>query len=395
MKKIFAAVCLLACAFLFCACGSIFSADHYESYPFVEESGDRSDGDQEIRNYSALRAAILELIENHEEQGFFRFGSYSGSLIDDLAAVCVEIKNEDPLGAYAVEDIDYDTSRIVSYYTSEISISYKKTAEEIEQIRSVSGLGEFGSFIREIMAGYAEKSVVRVYSSVIDEQYIIELVEDIYYDEPLLSVVRPTVRVKAYPNDGAERIYEISLDYGYDAQTLSEMGARLSERVEEFSTGLGDGDTLALAMGCARQLAELDEEDGRKYSFAGTAYGTLIEGSNDAEGLAMAYKALCDELDIYCRVVRGQRSGENLSSHTWNIIGIGDDYYHVDISRFMEMIFLLSDEEMWSEYYWNRDDYPTCSGSLGPEEILEQNTKDKTENTGAEDDDTKINDENK
>lgn len=342
-----------------------------------------------------MRAAIIELIENHEEQGFFRFGSYSGSLIDDLAAVCVEIKNDDPLGSYAVESISYDTSRIVSYYTSEISISYKKTAEEIGQIRSVSGLGEFGSYIRELMAGYAKKSVVRVFSSVIDEQYIIELVEDLYYADPLLSVVKPAVRVRAYPDNGAERIYEISLDFGRDSGTLSEMGAQLSAKAREFCTSLGDGDTLALAMGCARRLGELDGEDGKKYSFAGTAYGTLIEGSDDAEGLAMAYKTLCDELGIYCCVVRGQLSGENLSSHAWNIIGIGDEYYHVDISRFMEMMFLLSDEEMWSEYYWNRDDYPVCSGSLGPEEILEQNKGGNTEDTAPGEAGSEINDENK
>ena len=370
MKK-FAAI-LICIAMLFSsACASIFSADHYESYPFTEPEGEHGAQEQEIRNYSSLKGAIMELVQNHTEQASFRFGSYSGSLVDDLAAVCVEIKTEDPLGAYAVDNISYDTSRIVSYYTSEINITYRRSAQEIGAIQSVSGLGEFGSFIRRMMDEYAPSGVVRVYSSVVNEDYIARLVEDSYYSDPLLSVLRPAVKVSAYPASGAERIYEISLDYGLEHDELLALDEELGLRLEELASSLGEGDSLNLALRCAVQLSNMVNMEQESCLYPATAYGALVEGSDEPFGLAMAYKALCTRLGIDCHVVRGEHSGEGVDDHAWNIIAIDGEYYHVDISRFDHRAFLLSDEDIWGEYYWDKDAYPSCHGSLGPEDVFE------------------------
>lgn len=370
MKK-FAAI-LICIAMLFSsACASVFSADYYESYPFAEPEGEHGAQEQEIRNYSSLKSAIMELVQNHTEQASFRFGSYSGSLVDDLAAVCVEIKTEDPLGAYAVENISYDTSRIVSYYTSEISITYRRSAQEIAAVQSVSGLGEFGSFIRRMMDEYAASGVVRVYSSVVNEEYIARLVEDSYYSDPLLSVLKPSVKVSAYPASGAERIYEISLDYGLARDKLAAMDEQLGLRLEELASSLGDGDSLALALRCAVQLSNMVNMEQEACLYPATAYGALLEGSDNPLGLAMAYKALCTRLGIDCHVVRGERSDKGVEDHAWNIIAIEGEYYHADISRFDHRTFLLSDEDIWGEYYWDKDAYPSCHGGLGPGDVFE------------------------
>lgn len=366
------------------ACASIFAAEYYDSYPFVDEAGDYEGEGQEIRNYSMLKSAILELINSHTEQASFRFGSYSGSLIDDLAAVCVEIKNDDPLGAYAVSDISYDTSRIVSYYTSEISISYKKSAEEIKAVQTVNGLGEFGNHVKNFMESYGTKTVVKVYSSVINEEYIEELVHDYYRGDPLLTAMEPTVSVSAYPAAGAERIYEISLRYGEPAEVLLAMDAELTARVEELALSLGEGDSLSLALRLVQNLSDMTGRDEEACAHPGTAYGALMEGSDDPLGLAMACKALCDRLGISCYVVEGEYNDDGVRDHAWNIIGLDGEYYHVDVSRFAlssDKAFLLSDEDIWGEYYWTKDDYPKCAGSLGPEDVFEPPADEQPENT--------------
>ncbi len=368
MKKILAAALCFAMLFA-CGCGSVFSAEYYDSYPFVEAGDDHDGTEQEIRNYASLKSAILDLVKTRTEQASFRFGSYSGSLIDDLAAVCVEIKNREPLGAYAVKSISYDTSRIISYYTADISISYSRSAEEIAAVRSVSGLGEFGSHVRRLMESYDGTTVVRVYSSVINEDYIAGLIEEYYYADPLLSVLEPKVEIMAYPDSGAERIYRLSLDYGTDRESLLAMDKELSLRVEELASSLGIGESLLLALECAEKLSEMAAMEEEACLYPGTAYGALVEGSGDCLALAMAYKALCDRLGLDCLVVRGEYNGEG--DHAWNIIAIDGEYYHADISRFGQRAFLLSDEDIWGEYYWSRDSYPRCEGSLGPEDVFE------------------------
>lgn len=139
------------------ACASLFTKEYYWAQSYSDQSQEYSGEEQEIKTYSMLRSAVMRMVGNGEESASFRFGSYSGSLVDDLAAVCVEIKNETPLGAYAVEDISFDTSRIVSYYTADISIRYSVSVEEIAAVVVVSGLGEFGEHLRAAMASGTEK----------------------------------------------------------------------------------------------------------------------------------------------------------------------------------------------------------------------------------------------
>lgn len=373
MKKLCAILLCLAVVLAMSACASLFEDEYYYSESYADLSGEYEGSDQEIRNYSMLKSAILALVEQGEESASFRFGSYSGSLIDDLAAACVEVKNETPIGAYAVEDISYDTSRIVSYYTAEISISYTRSAEEIARVEHVSGLGEFGSHILNVMDSYASLTVLNVYSSAVNEEYIRQLIHGYYYADPFLTVIEPEVGVAAYPDSGAERIYEISFKYGLSAERLGEMESQLRARVEAMCSDIGGEDGLVMALRCAQSLSGMASGEAQ-CSYPDTAYGALIEGSVQPLGLALAYKALCDELGIECVVVSGELNDGGVIDHAWNIIGLDGDYYHVDISRFggnPAASFLLADEDIWGEYFWNQEDYPQCAGPLGPGDVFE------------------------
>lgn len=60
-----------------------------------------------------------------------------------------------------------------------------------------------------------------------------------------------------------------------------------------------------------------------------SAYGALIEGKTVCSGYAMAYKALCDYLDLECYVIVGEQGGEG---HAWNMVKIDGEKYYVDCS---------------------------------------------------------------
>ena len=105
MKKRIAAFSLVL-VLLLCATGcGMFETEYTYSEPYVDTL-DRDTGDAtEVRNYSMLKAAILDMINSHQESAEFRFSNYNGTVSDDLAAVCLEIKSTNPLGAYAVDTL--------------------------------------------------------------------------------------------------------------------------------------------------------------------------------------------------------------------------------------------------------------------------------------------------
>lgn len=51
-----------------------------------------------------------------------------------------------------------------------------------------------------------------------------------------------------------------------------------------------------------------------------SAYGALVTGKTVCSGYAYAYKAICDELGLYCQVISGYNGD---GSHAWNKIGDG------------------------------------------------------------------------
>ncbi len=381
---------ILVCGLMLSAagCGSLFSSEYYYSEPYRDEVSIGDGTETEVKNYTTLKNAILQLVYEREESAQFRFGSYTGSLMDDLAAVCHEIKTSTPIGAFAVEDISYDTSRIVSYYTADIKIEYKKSAAEIAAIVTVNGLGELGSHILSVMGDYSPETVVRIYSTAASEEYIRDFIRDSYYADPFLVSQLPDFDVFAYPDSGPERIYLVDFRYSAMPERLREMGGQLLARAEELAQSLGEDEPVFLALRCADQLSEMCANTETAIAWPKTAYGSLVEGGSDPEGLALAYKALCDKLGIDCKVVLGEREDDGGKEHAWNIICIDGDYYHVDVSRFHAdaySSFLLSDADIWGEYYWDRERYPVCSGVLGPEDVFQMPQEEPDENAPPED----------
>ena len=89
-----------------------------------------------------------------------------------------------------------------------------------------------------------------------------------------------------------------------------------------------------------------------------TAYDALVSGTADSCGLAMAYKAVCDALNIPCQVVSGRFQG---TERCWNVVQIGGNYYYLDLSMQSETLWLRSDESMRTTYQWDAESCPACT----------------------------------
>ena len=98
-------------------------------------------------------------VNEHARQGTIRLYNYTSDVEQDVDAACREVMEEDPLGAFAVADIHYTASRIVSYYEVAVSLSYSHTAQEVDAIRSVSGTTAIQQQLRQAMANFSSSLV--------------------------------------------------------------------------------------------------------------------------------------------------------------------------------------------------------------------------------------------
>ena len=366
-------VCLLlslAALLTLSGCRSLFERDYYYEAPYSGDIGTRSDTATEIRNYSMLKTALTNMITNHTERGEFRFSNYNGSLSEDLAAACFEIKSEHPLGAYAVETLSYDTSYVVSYYVANIYIGYKRTAEELNSIVYTTAVPDFDESVRAAVDASAPELVIRCFASGVDEEYITKLVRRHYYDNPVALVLEPETEVTRYPTDGDNGIYDIRFVYGVGPPRRDAMTKTTESALEAAAAAMTETEPPLLALEAARRLSEnCAQSDG---TYADTVYGAMVLGRADSKGMALAYRALCGALGIECTVVEGLFGSMATEPHFWNIIGLEGEHYHVDVSALAEnpaAAFLLSDDALWGRYIWETTEYPACDGPLSYAEV--------------------------
>ena len=365
MKKRVLALALLS-ALLLGACGSIYDAEYVYSAPYDDETQNTGGGEgEDIRSYAQLESAITAMVNGAEAGGKLRFSNYSGPVADDMAVVCNEIKTQTPMGAYAVEELTYDLSRIVSYYTAEVFISYKRSASEIRNVVTVNGISALKNHLSEKVAAHDRHEVLRVYSSAVNDEYIRGLIHQACLDAPLICEGEPEVKVTAYPGEGVNRIYDIELSYAADGSAFARRRAEAEDILSVVCAPLMGRAAGETALSCAAWLVGNCTADGGSED---TAYAALLDGRAGSLGFAMAYKAMCDMLELECLIVEGSLGTLGAQTHFWNIVNIGGDYYHIDISRIRdtawEDAFLLSDDMAWGTYMWDAEKYPACNGAL-------------------------------
>lgn len=364
-KRCMTAVLAAVTVLLLAGCASLYEADYYYSEEYAGGITVDEVGGTEVRNISMLKAALIALINSGQEHGQLKLSNYNGSPQDDLARVCYEVKNDNPIGAYAVSDITVNTNRIVSYYVAEIDISYKKDVDEIKSVINTVTVAEFSNRVLEAVRGYQDKIVLKIYSSTVDTAYIQKLIEDSYYDDPLVPVILPEVTVTAYPEEGANRIFEIGLDFAASPEKMDAMSEEAAAAVRAVCDATTATEPGPLALEVVKYLSGTCTAE-EETDFGGTAYAALTAGSADSKAVALAFKAICNELGLECLVVKGSL-GAMAEQHFWNIIKLGDDHYHVDVSRFAESpegSFLVSDDRLWGRYIWEAGSYPACTGEL-------------------------------
>ena len=346
MKKRIMALAL-ALTLALTGCSSLLEREYFDISRYEPVSvGENNLSALRVETYQGLVNAILYLVSEGAEQGVLNLHNYNRDVADDLARACREVIQEDPLGAYAVDYIRHDFSRIVSYYEVNIYISYRRTPEQINSIVRVTGSSAIRQALSQTLSTFSPETVLRVSYFSEDEDYILNLAHQAYYDAPVTALGMPEITISVYPATGYQKIVEVTLDYPDSPAVLRRCSQELSAHPLEFGT---TPEELYTALS---ETLSIDIPFG-----GNTPYAALIEGSANSEGAALAYKLLCDRAGVPCTVVCGQLDGR---THFWNIALLGNTYRHLDLSF---GLFALTDAELTEAgaYQWNLAEYPSCT----------------------------------
>lgn len=364
--KLTALILTVAAVLSLGGCSGIYNKEYlsvnkYE--PAVQESYSSKDKIS-VRNFSGLKQAILRFAYAGETEGRVVFdSSYEGDPLEDMASACWQVRTQDALCAYCVENIAYELTKIVTTNEASVYISYSSFCESADNIIHLPFSYGIESTLREALENRDRTLVVLVASSSYSAEDIEGLLTKVYRENPAVVPREPQASVNMYSGTGVQRLYEISINYGLTSDELEQRVAAL-QAIDAFS-GL-DTESLSeyeRALAACRYL--MDNCGISDSSNDNTAYAALVNRQANSEGIAFAYVELCRQLGLECNIVYGQLFWED---YCWNIVKVDGNYYHVDatecIRSGLESGFLKNDESFWGNYRWDVASYPKCVGDL-------------------------------
>ena len=312
-------------------------------------------------SYQELVNALIYLVNAGAQEGTIRLYLDPEELEGDLEAACLEVVQEDPLGAYAVEHIKYRVTSLVTYEEARVSLTYRRTPEQIASIVQATGVTAIRTELAAALSAFDSECVLRISYFDGDEDFIRDLAAQAYYSVPVCALGMPHLDIQIYPDSGLQRIVEILLTYPLDSAELSRRARQVELWLEELTAPLADRQGDALLSGAARAIlaaGTCTPEGG------GTAYALMEDGLADSEGFALALAALGERLELSCQVARGTLGDQ---PHFWNVVRTSDGWRHLDLSALAEGTLLFYTDQELSQlgYLWDADSLPPCGPSEG------------------------------
>ena len=308
-----------------------------------------------VQNYQELVNALIYLINQGEESGSIRYSGEEADFKKLMDEACLEVKQEDPLGAYAVDYIKYSVISIVGSYEADVQITYRRTREQVASIVDATGAAAIRSELSRALSSFDTEVVLRISYFEEDEAYIQQLVRQAYLSNPATALDFPDAQVAMYPESGQQRIVEVTLTYHQSLQTLESWRNSLSreaERICQPLTELTIKEKLDGITGTLQSMGAYSAQGGS------TAYDALLGGGGDSQGVALAFSLLCRQVGVTCSVVDGQKNGQ---SHFWNVVQTASGYRHVDLSRTGSVTYNVDQTMTQQGYVWDTQQVPACN----------------------------------
>ena len=347
------AVVIVLAAFFLTGCTDWMDGSYVSVTPHVDQEETVSSEMIGVSTYNELEQAVENLVSKGIEDGLICLDGFEEEDAEEsLNRVVRHIKVFYPIGAFAVETIEYDLGISGDLPAVAIHIQYNRNLSQLRTLKRAKGMDEAMVVLQNAADNYASSAIVLVeaYSSLDFSQAL----QDYADASPDRIMEVPQITVNTYPKNGANCVLEVFFNYQTNRDSLRSM----RERVEDvFSSARlyvsGDGEAEEKY---TQLYAFLTERFDYQYDTSITpSYSLICHGVGDSRAFAVVYAAMCHSAGLECSVVSGTRNGD---PWFWNMVCSDGLYRHVDLIHSSEFT-MLADDEM-SGYVWDYSAYPEC-----------------------------------
>lgn len=345
---------MLVFSLLLCGCG--WMDGYYVSVtPHQEQLSANQSGDVSASDYLQLRAALENLVNSGLESAVINVGGYQQEMVERGIKTAVHYVQElYPLGAYAVDEVEYEIGTVGGQPAVAVNISYIHGRSEILKVQKARGMDRAEQIVAEVLEQCSDGVVMSVTGY--EEMDWVQLVEDYAKLNPNKVMELPQVAVGIYPDAGTSRVVELKFAYQTSRESLRHMQTEVQRIFASAALYINSdaSDSLKYAQLYNFLMERSDYEIEKSIT---PAYSLLNHGVGDSEAFAMVYAAMCRQAGLECMIVPGTRQGE---PWYWNLIREDGIYYHLDLlqSSAAGQFRKMTDAEMQG-YVWDYSAYPS------------------------------------
>lgn len=368
-------ILLLTVSLLLCGC-SLFEGSYVHVTPYLEQTAQNRSEAVSASNYRQLRSVVEAMVGQGLETGVIHVADFDQRLVEKhMNAVAFHVRETYPVGAYAVEDIEYEIGTSSGRPAIAVTITYRHSRIEIQRIRTVRNMESAEALIGAALDNRESVLVLKV-DEYADTDFS-QIVKDYGEENPDTVMEIPQVATAAY-GAGTSRVIELTFTYQTSRDSMRTMQSQVQTVFDSAALYVrGDGSD-------SQKLSQLygflmERFDYKKETSITPTYSLLCHGVGDSRAFAVVYAAMCRQAGLDSRIVVGTRDGE---PWVWNMVCNGGNYFHVDLLRSsMEGGFRMYLDGQMDGYVWDYSAYPRCNESYQPpvvEEIREEEVPEET-----------------
>ena len=366
---------LLTLSLLLGGCGW-FQGSYVNVTPYQHQSGTGQTGVISAWNYYQLRKALETLVASGIENSVIDIANYDAKAVEVNLNQAVEyIRNEYPIGAYAVEEIVCEVGTSSGKPAIAVSITYSHSRSELYRIKKVQTMEDAEWSVGNALRNFDTVLVMEIqdYREADFEQMVATY--SATYPEFVMEVPQVTTGVFGSSDS---RVVELTFYYQTSRDSLRQMKNQVKS-IFDSATLYVSGATTDRQRYSQLYSFLMERFDYVMETSITPAYSLLHHGVGDSRAFALVYASMCRRAGLDCRIVTGTRNGE---PWTWNMVQDNDRYYHVDLLRCNELGSYREfvDGDM-SGYVWDYSAYPACAAPNDPETLPPEQTAENTEPT--------------
>lgn len=355
MKRVtaLAAVLILVCSLL-SGCDLWMSGEYVSVTPHDERTEQTGDMVTEVSSYHQLQNVLNINVASCVDRIIVSASSFNDVMVDFYVQTAInQVLRDTPVGAYAVERIDYEIGTNRGEPVVVFKIEYRYPSTDILSIRNVHSTDEIVESAFEALAEGVSHIVL--WTDNFEETDMDQQIENHLMTHGDITVELPVYRVSVYPKKGVERIVDISFEYEHDRVSLEKKQKEIENVLLTAEAQIKDlSQVLDIYKGFYTFLAEHIRY--LKNSSNMPVYSALCEKTGDSKAFAMTFAAMCRRAELDSVVISGTLNNEQ---RYWNLVRFRGKYYHLDIlSCINNGDFAIKTATEMSGYQWDTAKYP-------------------------------------